>query len=213
MESVEDVAIGHDASAEIGWASKSTGSNRNAMVVEGRYSKGWQPGKRALGLLNASASGFIEQDEIHNGIAKATTQWFYFASPKSSSFVSANLVSTSRLFEDQQVVLGGATGMRGYPLRFQTGSRRARFTFEQRYFFDWYPLRIARIGAAAFADIGSAWDKGEDPEWLRDAGLGLRIVSTRQADAKVTHIDFAFPLDGDDRIDRFQLVVTAKAAF
>lgn len=213
MGSVEDIAIGSELSAKIGFAAEAFGSSTDSWVLSAAYSKGWQPGRRHLGLFSTSSSGYVDGSELQNGIAKASVQWFYFASPRTSSFMSANVVSTARLFEDQQVVIGGATGLRGYPLRFQTGSRRARLTVEQRYFFDWYPLRLARVGAAAFADIGSAWDKGEDPDWLRDAGLGLRIVSTRQAGAQVTHIDFAFPLDGSDRIDQFQLVVTAKTTF
>jgi len=134
-------------------------------------------------------------------------------SRKSRFFASGNAVFGNRLFEENQIILGGETGLRGYPLRFQTGSRRARFTAEHRYFLDFNPFRLARVGTAVFADIGAAWEQGEDPVWLSDVGFGLRIVSTRQADAKVTHIDFAFPLNATDEIDGFQLVVTAKTQF
>lgn len=213
MESIEDIAIGHALRARVGLASESFGSHTDAIVLETAYSKGWQPNARLLGRLNSSASGYLQEDRIEDGLASVNLQGFYFASQKLRSFVAANFVSSARLFEHRQVVLGGDTGLRGYPLRFQTGSRRARFTAEQRYFFDWYPLRLVRIGAAAFADIGSAWDKGEDPTWLRDVGVGLRLVNTRQAGAKVMHIDFAFPLDETDRVDSFQLVVSAKAQF
>ena len=213
MESVEDIAIGHALRARIGLATETFGSHTDAIALEAAYSKGWQPSARILGLLRSSATGFVQDDRIEDGLANVNLQGFYFASQKLRSFVAANFVSSARLFEHKQVVLGGETGLRGYPLRFQTGSRRARFTAEQRYFFDWYPLRLVRVGAAAFADIGSAWDKGEDPQWLKDVGLGLRIVNTRQAGAKVMHIDFAFPLDETDRVDSFQLVVTAKAQF
>jgi len=213
MESVEDIAIGHQLRTRIGWASTKLGSTKDAAVLETAYSKGWQPGTQLLGLIKTSASGFVDDDGIENGIARATLQGFYFKSRKNRFFASANLIAGNRLFEDNQIVLGGETGLRGYPLRFQTGSRRARFTLEQRYFLDWYPLRLARVGTAMFADVGSAWDKGEDPDWLKDVGFGLRIVGTRQADAKVMHIDFAFPLDAKDRIDSFQLVVSAKTQF
>lgn len=213
MESVEDIAIGHHLRTRIGWASEKFGSTKDAAAVEVDYSKGWLPTPQLLGLLKTSASGFADGDGVDNGVAKATIQGFYFASGKNRFFASANLIAGNRLFENNQIVLGGETGLRGYPLRFQTGSRRARFTMEQRYFLDWYPLRLARVGTAVFADVGSAWDKGENPEWLKDVGFGLRIVGTRQADAKVMHIDFAFPLDATDKIDRFQLVVSAKTQF
>jgi len=213
MESVEDIAIGHGLRTRIGLASTKLGSTQDAAVLEAEYSKGWHPSSRLLGLLSTSANGYAGDDGIENAIAKATIQGFYFASRKNRFFASANVISGGKLFENNQIVLGGETGLRGYPLRFQTGSKRARFTVEQRYFLDWYPLRLARVGMAAFADIGSAWDNGEEPTWLRDVGVGFRVVGTRQADAKVMHIDFAFPLDATDDIDRFQFVVSAKTQF
>ncbi len=71
-----------------------------------------------------------------------------------------------------------------------------------------------RIGAAVFADVGSAWySSTNENTWLRDVGIGLRIVSTRQTDAKVLHIDLAFPLDGGEDLDDLQLVIKAKQEF
>ncbi len=213
MESVEDINIGHSIRTRIGLASEAFGSNTNALQAELDFNKGWQLNNKTLGLLKASLDGFYTADGIQNGVASTTLETFYFFSAKSRFYTSANIVSATRLFENRQLVLGGATGLRGYPLNFQTGSRRTRFTLEHRYFFDWYPLRLARIGTAAFFDTGAAWDKSEEQRWLSDVGIGLRIVGTRQANAKVMHIDFAFPLNETDRIDRFQLVVSAKTQF
>jgi len=213
MESVEDVNVGHALRTRLGLVSESLGSSTDALRTEFAYNKGWQFSERSLGLLNTGFDGFYTNDGVLNGVASATVQGFYFYSRKSRFFASANLVTSANLFENRQIVLGGATGLRGYPLNFQTGTRRARVTLEHRYFFDWYPLRLARVGTAAFVDSGSAWNDGEEPEVLSDVGFGLRIVGTRQANAKVTHIDFAFPLNETDRIDGFQLVVTAKTQF
>jgi len=213
IESVEDIAIGHSLRTRIGFAAEQFGSTSDAVVLEASYAKGWNPGSRWLGLLRTSFNGFADGNGIDNGIFNTTLEGFYFASRKNRFFASANFIVGNRLFEDNQIVLGGETGLRGYPLRFQTGSRRARFTVEQRYFLDWYPLRLARVGTAVFADVGAAWDDGEDPEFLKDVGFGLRILGTRQANAKVTHIDFAFPLDANGQIDQFQLVVSAKTQF
>ncbi len=213
IEAIEDINVGHQLRAQIGWAAKTLGSSQDTLVASANYRKGWRGGDRFLSLLGTGFEGFANDDGIENGIARATVENYYFVSPKTSLYASTNLVTTNNLFEHSQIVLGGATGLRGYPLRFQNGSRRARLTLEHRYFFDWYPLRLARIGTATFADVGSAWDKGEDPQVLKDVGLGLRIVGTRQADSQVLHLDFAFPLDETDRISSFQFVVTAKSQF
>ena len=49
---------------------------------------------------------------------------------------------------DNLVQLGGDTGLRGYPLRYQGGDKRALLTVEQRCFTDWYPFRLFRVGGA-----------------------------------------------------------------
>ena len=212
MESVEDISIGQQLSAKIGFASEATGSHANAIVLDASYRNGWLHAEKWLSLFKLNGSGYLEGNGLQNGLFTLGFDSFYFFSKKSRTFFAINLTATDNRFEDQQVVLGGATGLRGYPLNFQTGAHSARFTLEQRYFFDWYPWRIARVGAAVFTDVGSAWETGDRPHWLSDAGIGLRIVGTRQADAKVMHIDLATPFNADN-VDTLQLVVTAKTQF
>jgi len=115
--------------------------------------------------------------------------------------------------------LGGDTGMRGYPIRYQHGEQRALLTLEQRVYTDWYPFRLFRVGGAVFVDVGRAW-KGANqtainPGWLADAGVGLRLSLDRTAFANVLHIDVAAPFDRDDdpRIKKVELVVRSKLTF
>jgi hemolysin activation/secretion protein len=117
---------------------------------------------------------------------------------------------------DNLVVIGGKTGLIGYPLRYQVGESRLVANVEQRYFTDWYPFRIARVGAAIFANAGRVW--GENPlgpdnrGWLVDVGFGMRFSLTRLTD-KVVHLDLAFPLNGDDSLDDVQIVLEARKSF
>ena len=118
---------------------------------------------------------------------------------------------------DNLVDLGGDTGLRGYPLRYQTGDSRILLTAEQRYFTDWYPFRLFRVGGAVFADIGRTW--GDNPAggpplgWLKNVGLGLRLGPTRSSGRDVIHIDIALPLDGDPSIDSVQFLIDSKRSF
>ena len=118
-----------------------------------------------------------------------------------------------------QLSLGGDNGLRGYPIRYQHGERRALLTLEQRVYSDWYPFRLFRVGAAAFFDVGRAW-KGANqntinPGWLADAGVGLRLSLDRTAFANVLHIDVATPFDRDNdpRIKSIEVVVRSKLTF
>jgi hypothetical protein len=51
-------------------------------------------------------------------------------------------------------------GLRGYPLRYESGTSRGLLTVEQRFYTDWYPFRLVRFGAAIFGDVGRTWGVG-----------------------------------------------------
>ena len=66
-------------------------------------------------------------------------------------------------------------------------------------------------------DAGRAWGGAgtnlQDPGWLSNAGIGLRIVSARAAFSNVLHIDLAFPLDAPSDVKKVQLLVKTKTSF
>jgi hypothetical protein len=116
-----------------------------------------------------------------------------------------------------QLSIGGDTGLRAYPLRYQHGEQRALMTLEQRYYTDWYPFRLFRVGGAVFFDAGRAW-KGVNQNtanggWLSDAGVGLRISLDRTAFANVLHIDAAVPFDREPGIKAVEFSVKTQLTF
>jgi hemolysin activation/secretion protein len=130
---------------------------------------------------------------------------------------SVDLVATDGLDRDQQVVLGGDSGLREFPLRYQSGTSRAMLRLEDRIFTDWYPFHLVRVGYAAFIDAGRTW--GQDPRatpgqgMLYDMGFGLRLSSPKASSGSVVHIDFAFPLNGGSTISGLQVNVSTKTSF
>jgi outer membrane protein assembly factor BamA len=105
-------------------------------------------------------------------------------------------------------------------LHFLGGTTQALGTLEYRFFTDWYPLRLVRVGGAAFFDMGRAWSTEQgvaDPGWLRDIGVGLRLGNARSSRGTVIHVDLAVPLDrsipGADPIDSVQVLVSTKTSF
>ncbi|MGB5410671.1 MAG: BamA/TamA family outer membrane protein, partial [Woeseiaceae bacterium] len=138
-------------------------------------------------------------------------------SEKRLLFVQLSGTYGENLDLDQYLILGGDNGLRGYPLRYQSGDKRAQLTIEQRYFTDWYPFRLFHVGGAVFFDAGRTW--GVSPVgassdgWLRDVGLGLRIGNSRSGLGRMTHIDLAFPLDGGDDIADVQFLVSTRKSF
>ena len=132
-------------------------------------------------------------------------------------FATVAWTAGNNLDLDNPVELGGDTGLRGYPLRYQSGDSKILVTLEQRFFWDWYPFRLFRVGGAVFADTGRTWGDnplgGSSRGWLSDVGFGLRFAPTRTGSRKIVHLDIAFPLDGDQSIDSVQILLGSKKRF
>jgi hypothetical protein len=116
-----------------------------------------------------------------------------------------------------QLLLGGDNGLRGYPLRYQSGEQRVLLTLEQRGYTDWYPFRLLRVGGAVFYDVGRAWggvnQNAVNGGWLSDVGIGLRLSLDRTAFANVLHADIAVPLDRAAGIKSVQYLVKTQLTF
>ena len=107
--------------------------------------------------------------------APATTRLFY-------SSLQGDLGRA--LDADNELSLGGDNGLRGYPLRYQSGAARGLLTVEERFFTKWYPWHLFNVGAAVFADVGRTFGARRD----RTPQLGtLRDVGVRPA-----HLQFPF---------------------
>ena len=168
-------------------------------------------------FLTSDFSSRVEDGHARNLIADAAAKYYWRWHEDWLLYASLSGTTTYMLDPDMQLLLGGDNGMRGYPLRFESGTSRALFTVEQRVFTDWYPFRLARVGAALFADVGRTWGNGvignSDPGLLKDVGFGLRLGNTRSGLGNVLHIDFAFPLDNLPGIPKFQFLVQTMQSF
>ena len=214
----EDVSLGTSLFMSVGFADTSYGSDRDATLLRATFQKGWEPGGPGR-LLTLSAGGSTrdEDEGLQNSIVEAAAHYYVRNSESRLLAVTMAFTATNNLDGDSQVLLGGDNGLRGYPLRYQAGERRSLLSVEERFFTDFYPWRLFRVGYAAFLDVGRV--SGTDPRasqslgTLYDVGLGLRLSSPRASGKSVVHIDFAFPLNGDPTIDTMQLIVETKGSF
>lgn len=217
MSMTEDFLMGTRFAASLGWSDTSFGANLDALVYSASASRGFgELGEEAI-LVSARASGRIESGESRNTALTLIARYYRRQSEKRLFFASVRGTAGHARDIDNLVELGGDTGLRGYPLRYQNGESKALITVEQRYFTDWYPWRIARVGAAIFADAGRVWGNSPTGEpdlgWLKDVGVGLRFALTRSASHRVIHLDLAFPLDGDPTIDTVQILLESRRSF
>jgi hemolysin activation/secretion protein len=217
MGRIEDVQLGLNLNARLGYSSPALGADRDALLLDVTARKGWLPSDAELLTMEFAASARRESAGFKNTLVSTNATYYRKMFSKQMLTVSLDLMATSGLDLDQQVLLGGDSGLRGYPLRYQSGTSRALLRLEQRHFTDWYPLKLLRVGFAAFFDAGRTW--GEDPRgtpsrgMLYDVGLGLRLSSPRSSRGSVVHIDFAVPLNGDESVSGIQVNVKTKGSF
>jgi outer membrane protein assembly factor BamA len=213
----EDFELGTRWRARLGWSDTSFGADRDALIFKTTLTQGIAMTPNDTLLLSGGWSGRVEKSELRDSVVDAAIRYYVKQSSRRLFFTTLQAWAGHALDLDDPLLLGGDNGLRGYPLRYQGGTRRALLTIEQRYFTDWYPFRLLRVGGAAFFDVGRIW--GETPYntpslgLLRDVGIGLRIGNTRSGLGNVIHVDLAMPLDGDSSIDSVQFSVSTLERF
>ena len=164
----EDVSLGTSLFVSVGFADTSYGSDRDATLLRATFQEGWEPGPGRLLTLSAGGSTRDEDEGLQNTIVEAAAH--YYARNSETRLFAATLAftATNNLDGDSQVLLGGDNGLRGYPLRYQAGERRSLLSVEERFFTDFYPWRLFRVGYAAFLDVGRV--SGTDPRASPEPG-------------------------------------------
>lgn len=214
---VEDRFLGTRASARVGLAREEFGSDRNAWMLDLHAQTGFGNSERNSLLLAADATTRIESDGPQNLLFGVSAKYYKRQSERRLLFVGLSGTYGHNPDLDQFLPLGGDNGLRGYPVRFQSGDKRAVLTVEQRFFTDWNPFALFRVGAAAFFDVGRTWGASplSDPSdtLLSDVGFGLRIGTARSGLGRMIHVDVAFPLSGQENIDDIQFLISTHKSF
>jgi outer membrane protein assembly factor BamA len=213
----EDLYFGTHLYAEVGYSGTTFGANQNDLLFTTSAAKGYQLTPLTQLFLAGTITSRLQSGSIRNLFVDGTATYYWRWQDDKVLFMFLNGTTTHALDPDSQLLIGGDTGLRGYPLRYESGTSRGLFTVEQRFYTDWYPFRLARFGAAVFGDVGRTWGRGvvgnSDPGTLKDAGFGMRFGNTRSGLGNVLHVDVAFPLNGDHNISKVQFLVQTKTSY
>jgi hypothetical protein len=153
----EDVNLGLRLRTRLGWASTAFGATDDLAVISFSTSRGFRPGNRML-LFNDNALGVRTGSEEFDSLGASSRFRFYWRNWGEHLFfaeLQGDLVDN--LDPERQLTIGGDSGLRGYPLRFEEGNRRILFSVEQRFFTGWEIFKLADVAAAVFFDAGKAW--------------------------------------------------------
>ena len=208
VQTTEDIYLGRQYDALLGYSPREDGH----IVASAEFRDGRRVGEDGILRYGARASGYwnTESSMAENVIAAAWTRYRHRQSPRLALILDAETTLTDALTADQQVLIGGGSGLRGYPNRYQAGTRQFRLSAEERYYTDLYLLRVLRVALAGFVDVGRAWSSHRDNDTLVDVGVGLRFESTRTNRNLVYHIDVAFPLVDGPGVRGVEVTLTSK---
>ena len=215
----EDVHFGLDASMGLGVATSAFGSDRSSLLLDCELNYGWRLRDRGELFTSTRLATRYEDGALHDAMGTWASAYYLTTSDMTRLLVRFTGDAGHNLDGDHTVQLGGDTGLRGYPLRYQSGNQRALFTAEERLYTHYYLLRLVNVGAAAFYDMGRTWGTTLVPTpqlgLLKDFGFGLRLGNARSSFGSVFHIDLAFPLDRSPGVDisSVQFLVTTQQGF
>jgi hypothetical protein len=213
----EDLHYGLNASIGVGYASPAFGADRHALVYDSELSHGWHLGSRQILLATAATNGRVQSGELVDALAGSTANYYLTTSEQTKFVVKLAAQFGHDLDLDHFLQLGGDTGLRGYPLRYQSGSDSALVTVEERLYTHWFPFRLTQVGGAVFFDAGRTWGPSPIPTpdlgLLKDVGAGLRLGNARSSFGNVLHIDVAVPLDAQASISKVQFLVTTEKTY
>jgi len=213
----EDVYLGTAWSAYLGYAGTALGSSDDAWLAGGSLTSAreYRPGRQWS--VDMTARGRLQSGDLRDAVLTAQARHYWQVGRRQQFYAAATGTLTEELDPDRQLLLGAEEGLRGYPLRYQTGTASALVTLEHRVYTDWYPFRLFNVGGAVFFDSGRTWGPtlgGERPEgWLSDIGVGLRLGNSRSGLSSVIHVDFTYALDPIPGGDRFSITVDTKRGF
>jgi outer membrane protein assembly factor BamA len=213
----EDLYVGRSLYAELGYSSDAFGGRGRSLLPQLAALDAWHFGPTRQLFLSAALAGRLDDGAARNVSLTSTARYFDRLTPHQLFYASLSGTATRRLDADQQLLLGGDSGLRGYPIRFQGGTASALLTLEHRVFTDWFPLRLVRVGGAVFFDAGRTWGRdfaGAVPlGLLKDIGLGIRFGNVRSGLGNVVHVDLSYALDAPPGIKRFQVTVQTLDRF
>jgi outer membrane translocation and assembly module TamA len=219
IQRTEDVNIGRQFHLRMGWSSKAWGGDTDRLIADAGASMGWKPSPRQLLLASIQGGSRLNRNVAENLLAGASLKYYARDFGDNLLYVGLSGDVAHDLDPESQLLLGGDTGLRGYPLRYLQGDHRLLFTVEQRFFSDRELFHLVHLGAAAFFDAGSAWfEDGDgkvaaDRRLLKDVGIGLRFGSSRSARGSMIHLDLAYPLDGGRDARSLQWLVSTSETF
>ncbi len=224
-ERVEDFNLGNQMGVSAGFASKDLGSSEEVVPITAYHSFGFgQEGQR----FSLASYGMTARYNTYAPGQKGGTlnNALYFANfnhykhiPTEFPFTGVAHVESAyaqNIDSENQLMLGGANGLRGFKADSFTGNKSILVNLEGRAFYPHELLHLAYLGGAFFVDAGQVQPSGR-PYTSKDIhasiGVGLRLALTRSSAGSVYRFDVAYALGPIQQDKRIVFSITAGQGF
>jgi outer membrane protein assembly factor BamA len=191
----EDYNMGLSLGANVGVSqSRWVPGAANATAMEAQLSKGHMWDLSQFGVATIKERGHYE-----NGWKNVETRIdleYYHVRPRhtwAGHFAWDQVLNPD---VDTQLLLGGTSGLRGYPVNAFSGNRLLQANLENRLFLIDDVFEFFGVGAVGFIDAGYAWPQGTSPvlgDIRASYGGGMRIHLSRASLGQVLRFDLAWP--------------------
>lgn len=218
MERVEDFNLGNELKARGGFMAAAVGSDRDRWMFNVSDQQGLSLGPSRFLLARIAASSRLAAGRWENGLVTAGLNLFWKTDwTRERTLVLHAEGSSGRFLDPQnQLSLGGNSGLRGYKNDSFIGGKSILFNVEDRFFFEKEWFHLVRFGGVFFVDSGVAVPEGSGFSFSRfktDLGAGLRFSGTRSRSGGVARIDVAYALNGGPGGSRLVVSVKGGQAF
>ncbi len=217
IQRTEDLPLGVRGNVRLGYGGKSLDGADEVVRYIGSVEQTRAHGKHHILQLGLYLDAYqqLHGDKPNRYIFGSEVAYNYFINDNNRWYASARFDVGEGLAQYEELTLGDTSGMRGYPTDFQRGDKRYLLSLERRYFSNVHVFNLMRMGTVAFVDVGRAWGTPgqESNPVLVNAGLGIRLSSSKVRVGNVVHINFAVPLTERDGISKTQLLISAQQSF
>jgi hypothetical protein len=219
MERVEDFNLGNQLGVRTGYMARDLGSDQDRWIFNIADQQGLSLGEGRFALASAAISGRIFDNHAENQLATANLNiyWKNFLWSRARTLVfHVEGAQGTNLDKENQIDLGGATGLRGYKNDSFIGTRSLLANLEDRFFLDGEYLHLVRFGGVVFAESGSvvSGTSGFSPaSFHSDVGAGIRAASSRSTTGNVVRLDLSYALNGGPGGSRWVVSLTGGQAF
>lgn len=198
MTRVEDFNLGPSFLLAPGISPHSLNGRPNTSQLSGAYEERWLIKGSNLFYTRYNYSGRDVFEKGVNTHSSISMRYYHRDLPLQTVVVHTRADWGHRLDPDNQIILGGDSGLRAYKTNQFVGNRSWVMNIEDRFFFVDEFVNLFSIGAAAFYDVGGAWSQGQTlslSDLHNSVGVGLRFGLTKSSNEVIVRIDVSYRME------------------